>query len=92
MKRLCTLELNLKDLPDGAFTLYKGTQGEFHQAKFDLALRFDSIVTLQLMYGDTVVRKQTSEYAVSEVASATITSEILQRSLSNAPVVGRWRS
>lgn len=92
VKRLCTLELNLKDLPDGAFTLFKGPKGEFHQARFDLAIKFDSVVTLQLMHGDIVVRRQTSEYAVSEIASATITSETLQRSLTDTTVVGRWRS
>jgi hypothetical protein len=60
----------LKKLPEGAFTLYKGKKGEIYQTKFDLVLIFGSVVTMQFMYEDHVVKEQKYEYALTEVPSA----------------------
>jgi hypothetical protein len=56
------IEVDLKKLPEGAFSLYKGKKGEFYQVKFDLALVFKSIVIVKFMCGDEVIVKQSVEY------------------------------
>jgi len=71
VRRHCTLELDLKNLPEGAFKLYKGSKGEFYQAKFDLALIFEGVVTLQLRYGNAMLQKQTADYVVTDTTYAT---------------------
>jgi hypothetical protein len=62
VKRLCTIEVDLKKLPEGAFVLYKGKAGNFYQTGFDLVLVFGSVVLLQLMYGHQVIVEQSVKY------------------------------
>ena len=60
--RLATLEVNLNDLPEGAFKRYQGKKGQYHQAKFDLVVIFDSVVYLRFMHGDTLIKQTQTEY------------------------------
>jgi hypothetical protein len=62
VQRVCTLELDLKKLPEGAFTLYKGNKGRYFQAKFDLVLVFASTVTLKFMFGERTIKEQSWQY------------------------------
>lgn len=80
--------MNLKDLPDGAFKLYKGPKGEFYQASFDLALIFGPVVELQMMHGDTLVKSERSNYVLNEPQSPSRAATISSESLGLAPRAG----
>ncbi len=62
VKPICTLELDLKDLPASAFTLCEGPKGDFYEVVFDLALIFGPVVTFQFMHRDIVIQNQRVEY------------------------------
>jgi hypothetical protein len=70
--------VDLKTLPDRAFTLYKGDKGEFYQATFDLALVFRGVLVLQFMYGDAVIKEESCKYSQNS----------LIRSVSTGPLPG----
>ena len=57
--------MNLRDLPDGAFTLYKGNKGKFYQAKFDLVLIFGPTLSLHFMHGDDIIAVERADYTLT---------------------------
>jgi hypothetical protein len=81
----------LKKLPEGAFTLYKGKRGEIYQTKFDLVLIFGSVVTMQFMYEDQVVKEQTYEYALTAVPSAKLSLGDIPRAAGDTQILGDSR-
>jgi hypothetical protein len=92
VKWLATLDLDLKSLGDGAFTLYRGTKGDFYQVKFDLELVFGTVVTLQLKHNNKVVKIKPADYVLNEAAPAyATTSQGLNIARGATQTVGHWQ-
>jgi hypothetical protein len=59
---LCNLPVDLRTLPEVAFNLKNGDQGQYYEVIYNLALRFGPELTFEFRYGEAVIGKVAAQY------------------------------
>jgi hypothetical protein len=62
VKTLCTLEVDVRAVPQAAFELRNGKRGAFYEVRYNLALCFGPELIFSFRHEDTVVGSVVSKY------------------------------
>ena len=85
VKKHLILEFDLRLLPDGAFKKYRRLGTEFYLAEFDVRLTSESVVSLEFIYEDTIMKKESAAY-VDHSASSSLSEPVKHDSWLRLPV------
>jgi hypothetical protein len=75
VRRLCDLEVDLKNLPRSAFKSYTGNRGVYYQCQFNLGLTFGPELTFQMLHDSKVVGKVKVKYSLANAADALVDNQ-----------------